>query len=124
MAATWNRDVEDGGDYLVITVTGNNPGPPPDRNDTADDITTYGADREGGGAMINYHAQGDVVLTGILMKDGGEIPDGLSVFVNPAGELIRLTDTGPARTEWIYYVQGTVNGTSKQTQDPKLHNEA
>ena len=121
MASTWNRNVADEGDYLDITVTGENPGPPPDREDTADDITTYEADRAGGGAKINYHAQGDVVLTGISMKEG-EIPDELSVLVNPAGQLIRLTDTGPAGTHWSYFVEGTVDGTSKQTRDPKIHN--
>ena len=118
--ATWNRNVDDGGEYLIITKTAQNPDPPPppERNDTAIDITTYGADRP---ATINYHAPGnDVTLTGISMKNGDPIPAELSVFVNPAGNLLRLTDSGAAGTDYEYYVEGD----GKRTEDPRIRNHA
>ena len=127
--ATWNRKIEDGGDYLTVGESAQNPNPPPapghgSREDTANDITTFGPDRGDTGAKILYHAIGGVILTGISMKDGGEIPDGLSAGVNPAGKLLTLTDTGEAGTIYDYYVQGTVDGTAKQSQDPRIRNQA
>ena len=95
MARTWNRDVYDVGNFLICVIKGSNP----PRNDTADDITTFTADRAGSGAKIHYHAKGDVKLTGISMKDGGAIPTELEVK-NPNPQLLTLIDKGPIRTEW------------------------
>jgi hypothetical protein len=123
--ATWNRNVEAGDPWLVITKTSQNPDPPPppERIDTGGEIWTFPADRAGGGAKILYHARGDVTLTGITMKSGGTTPDGLSVSVNPAGKLMTLTDTGDAGTVYEYYVVGRANGTDSQTEDPRIHNQ-
>ena len=120
--ATWNRKIAQGEDYLVCTKSAANPEPPPvpghdPRTDTAIDITTYTADRAGGGAKILYHST-DVALTGIAMKDGGSLPDGLAYTTNPPGTLLTVTDTGATGTDYSYYVEGD----GKKTQDPQIHN--
>ncbi len=132
--STWNRNVDynAGTDFLDVSVTGNNPPPPAapagqTRNDTADEITVFSVDRGGGGARILYHAPGnEVELTGIEMKNGDPIPDHLEVFVNPPGTLLRLTvtkdDDDTSDEVWDYYVQGTVDGEAKQTEDPRIRN--
>ena len=116
---TWNRKIEDGGKYLVVEELAQNDNPP--RTDTALEITTLTADREEGGAKILYHST-DVKLTGIRMKDGGEIPDGLEASANPPGTLLTVISNGAAGTHYDYYVVGEVDETEKQTEDPKIHN--
>lgn len=132
--ARWNRWVSyDGTEFLVVSDSPPRPDPgnpanPPalsnhdPRTDTALVITTYEADRTPNGATINYHAVGDVVLTGISMKDGSGIPAALVPRVLGNGNLLTLTDTGLDGTDYDYYVDGTVNGAAKQTQDPKIRN--
>ena len=134
MPSTWNRnvDIDAAGDYLDVSITGSNPPPPaaPEgqtRNDTALEISVFSVDQGGGGAKILYHASGrEVELTGIEMKNGDSIPDHLDVSVNPPGTLMTLTITkdadDPDEDDWRYYVQGTVNGVGKQTEDPRIHN--
>ena len=147
MPSTWNRnvDIDAAGDYLDVSITGSNRPPPPalksvspegqTRNDTALEISVFTKDadedsvegtvnRGGGGAKILYHASGrEVELTGIEMKNGDSIPDHLDVRVNPPGTLMTLTITKDAdEDDWRYYVQGTVNGVGKQTEDPRIHN--
>ena len=124
--ATWNRNVEDGGDYLIVTNTAQNADPPPlpnhdPRTDTALDITTFQEDRGEAGARINYHARGDVTLTGISMKDNTPVPPELGYGPNTPRLLI-LIDTGADGTDYNYYVEGTVDGVSKRTEDPQIHN--
>jgi hypothetical protein len=124
--ATWNRNVDDDGDDLVVTNTAQNPNPPPapghgPRTDTADDITTFGPDRAGGGARIIYHAGRNVSLTGISMKDGTPVPPELDP--QGSGNLLTLVDTGAADTDYSYNVEGEVDGTPK-TADPMIRNQA
>ncbi len=137
----WNRNVDFDAakDALVVSITGPNP-PPPDpptghtRNDSADEINVFKVDRGPKGAKIRYHAPGnDVKLTGIAMKVGTQYNGGhIGVEVNPAGTLMTLTVTkdsdkpsSPGTAvidDYDYYVQGTVDGTVKQTEDPRIRN--
>ena len=125
--ATWNRNVDDEGDYLVVTKTAQNADPPPvpahdPRTDTALDITTYTADRAPDGAMIIYHPspREGVTLLGITMKDQKPVPPELTWRFD--GPLLKLTDKGAAGTDYEYYVWGTVGTVDKRTEDPQIHN--
>ncbi len=119
--ATWNRHIAKGNGYLDCTKSAANADPPPApghgaRTDTANDITTYPADRPVGGAKILYHST-DVVLTKITMKEGS-LPEALSYEANSPGTLLTVTDKGATGTDYSYYVEGD----GKQTQDPQIHN--
>ncbi len=130
----WNRNVvfDAANDVLVVSIIAPNPPPPvapKQRNDSADEINVFNVDRGPTGATIRYHAPGnDVKLTGIAMKVGTQYKGGhIKVEVNPAGKLMTLTvtkdSTGTAVIDdYDYYVQGTVNGTVKQTKDPQIRN--
>lgn len=73
-------------------------------------------------ATIHYIAH-RVRLTGIAMKDGGAIPRELEVRSN--GPNLRLTDTGEAGTDYLYYVVGDHgNKHGLRTEDPQIHNIA
>ena len=142
MPSTWNRNVgiDAAGNFLVVSITGQNPPPPAappghTRNDTADDITVFSVDRGGSGAKINYHAKNGmdedgnlikVELTGIAMKNGDPVPAHLGVDVSAGGRLMTLTVTkaeGDTDNEdWHFYIQGTADGINKQTQDPRIRN--
>lgn len=116
--ATWNRRVSataDGNNLQVDEVT-SNPNPP-GRNDTASDITVRSDDKP---ALINYLGDG-VRVTGIAMKDGGDLPAGLTFTAN--GNNGQVRDDGPDGVDYSYYVVGDyADHHGIQTEDPQIHN--
>ncbi len=55
------------------------------------------------------------------MKDGSDLPSGLSCQVN--GQNLQLTDSGVSGTDYSYYVVGNYgDDTGIQTEDPQIHN--
>ncbi len=125
--ATWNRTVTVSDGYLVCGMMGNGSSNPPDvpgkgaRSDSATDITVYSEDRTGTGAKIIYHATG-CTLTGLTAKANQTAP---SYTVTGNGTLLTITDAGATGDEYEYYIDGTDSGgTTRQTEDPQIHNAA
>ena len=119
MPSTWNRRVTATADglHLQVDETTDNPNPP-GRSDSASYITVKASDRP---AIINYRADG-VTITGIEMKGGGAVPDGLAVQTLPNG-FLRLTDSGASGTDYSYYLVGNYGSNDGiRTEDPQIHN--
>ncbi len=123
---TWNRNISWDGSKLVVSITGANP---PNRTDTATDITTLPADRP---ATIIYHASppNAIQLTGLIPDQAGgsnptypALPD---YALNPPGSLLTITDTDAEPSYW-YFVGAKVlidgQWVQHQTPDPQIHNQ-
>ncbi|MGK7311902.1 MAG: hypothetical protein ACN0LA_06640 [Candidatus Longimicrobiales bacterium M2_2A_002] len=63
-----------------------------------------------------------MTITGIEMKGGGTVPDGLAVQPLPNG-FLRLTDSGTSGTDYSYYLVGKYGSNDGiRTEDPQIHN--
>ena len=133
--ATWNRRIDirkkNNQEYLLVTKSTTNAEPPPvadhPRNDTANSVITYEADRKRNGAQIHYHSlPNEIILTGIKMKSGRK-PSALNATVHGNGKLLKVVSTGKDGTDWRYYVTGYYvdedgNKIELQTDDPRIRN--